>query len=102
MKGKDILPEILEIIHEEKKKLDPVLESCPGDKSEIRAFILERYLEGYKAAPGFNSVLFEALNAFFGSKTLTAVCRPGEDPEEVRRRMQVAAMIKEEGKCSEK
>ena len=81
------------LITGEHDKLKPVLGEVPAGRMEIRAFLMEQYLNAIKSDPDFSNEIYQAINKVMTFRTYSAKAHQKEDPEQVMRRLEVAAMI---------
>lgn len=86
---------ILQLMNEENERLNAVLGECPLFMAPLRAIILESYLEAIKTTPGFPEEVYQELKKILRLRMIRDTAEPGEDPEEVKRRMEVRKMLAE-------
>lgn len=84
---------LTELVAEENEKLRPVLGVVSAGKREIRAFLMERYLDAIKSDPDFNNDILQCLNEVMAFRTYRAEAHQDEDHKQVMRRLEVAAML---------
>lgn len=94
--GKDELTgELMRIMQEENEKLASILGEGTVGMMPIRAFLLEKYVEALKSSKDFNNRVYHMISMMFGAKVYSGRCKDGKDPEEVKRMLQVRAMMDE-------
>ncbi|MEY8265128.1 hypothetical protein AALA79_01925 [Lachnospiraceae bacterium 64-25] len=81
------------LVTEENDKLKPVLGEVPAGRMELRAFLMERYLDAIKSDSDFSNEIYQAINEVMTFRTYSTKAHQKEDPEQVMRRLEVAAMI---------
>lgn len=86
---------ILQLMNEENERLNAVLGECPLFMAPLRAIILESYIEAIKTTPEFPEEVYQELKKILRLRMIRDTAGPGEDPEEVKRRMEVRKMLAE-------
>ena len=86
---------ILQLMNEENERLNAVLGECPLFMAPLRAIILESYLKAIKTTPGFPEEVYQELKKILRLRMIRDTAEPGEDPDEVKRRMEVRKMLAE-------
>ena len=89
------LDKILQLMKEENDRLNAVLGECQMFMAPLRAIILENYLDAIKTTPGFPQEVYQELKKILRLRMIRDTAGPGEDPEEVKRRMEVRKMLAE-------
>lgn len=84
---------LTELVAQENERLRPVMGIIPPGRMEICAFIMERYLDAIKSDPSFNHEVFQSLNEVMTVRMCRAKASQMEDPKQVMRRLEVAAMM---------
>lgn len=86
---------ILDIIQEESERLMPILGEYTVGMMPVTAFLLEKYVEALKSSEDFNHNIYRMLSVVIDTKVYSGTCKDGEDPEEVKRMLNVRAMMDE-------
>lgn len=84
---------LMDAIEKENEKLCPVIGECDAGKMEIRAFLLEHYLEAIKNDPTFDNEVYHALGKLVDWRMFSATVHEGEDKGEVERQLQTVVMM---------
>lgn len=86
---------ILDIIQEESERLMPIMGERTVGMMPVTAFLLEKYVEALKSSEDFNHNIYRMLSVVIDTKVYSGTCKDGEDPEEVKRMLNVRAMMDE-------
>ncbi|MBP3469726.1 MAG: hypothetical protein J6K26_09455 [Lachnospiraceae bacterium] len=86
---------ILQIIQEENERLASILGEGTVGMMPVTVFLLEKYVEALKSSEDFNHNIYRMLSAVIDTKVYSGSCKDGKDPEEVKRMLQVRAMMDE-------
>lgn len=87
--------ELLKLFREEEARMNEFLGTCTVGMLPVRVFLLEEAVKAMKASKEFNHQVYHMLGLIMGCEVHSDTVKAGEDLEEVRRRLQVRAMMAE-------